>query len=156
MCFSAGATQRAGRPARSNERGASMSPALKNGILIAIVAVILIAAGFTYKKKSADTGYSDDPNLATHWMCDETGEQFSLTPAKYQEWFTAPDRLRNDPNYPQGLLVFKNEKTGRYTIVRAEIDPVTKEWYIKTNSKGEPVPLPDKIKEARGAKARKK
>ncbi len=131
-----------------------MSPVLKNGILIGIVAVILIAAGFSYKKRSADSGLPDDPNLATHWMCEESGEHFDLTPAKFDNWVKNPDQVRYDKSHP-GLIVFKNPKTGRFTIVPADVDPFTKDWYIKQNSKGEKVPLPEKIQQARDAAKKK-
>jgi hypothetical protein len=134
-----------------------MSPAVKNAILVAVVAVLLVGAVFIYKKQSSGTTYPDDPNLATPWMCDETGEHFKLTPAKYQDWFNSPDKVKHDPNLPARLVVFQNPNTGRFTVVRAEIDPLTREWFIPTNSKGEAVPIPEKIQKAKeeARKARK-
>ncbi len=133
-----------------------MSPVVKNVLLAVVVCVLLVGAVFIYKKKSADRGYNDDPNLATHWIDEETGEHFDLTPAKYQDWYSNPDKVKQDPNLPRGLIVFQNPKTGKYTIVRAEIDPMTKEWFYKTNSKGESVPPPEKIQKARDEMRKKK
>jgi hypothetical protein len=126
-----------------------MSPAVKNAILVVVVAVVVVGAVFIYKKRTKDTTYTDDPNLVTHWMCEETGAHFDLTPAKYQDWMNSPDKVKHDPNQLSRLVVFQNPTTGRYTVVRAEIDPLTREWFIPTNSKGEAVPPPEKIQKAK-------
>ncbi len=120
-----------------------MSPALKNGLLLAALVLILILAGwfFTRGDKEATlpkTGYE------TEWMCDKCGKQFSLSPAQFDEWFKSPDKIRRDPNMGK-QIVFWCPDCQAFSVVRAEIDPKTKKWYITLDSQGMPRELPPEV-----------
>jgi hypothetical protein len=118
-----------------------MSPALKNGLLLALVVVVLGGGWFVYSKRTKPDDTSD-PGTVTHWMCDKCGKHIDLTFKLYDEWRNSTDKIRRDPKYKGRQVVFLCPDCKTYTVVGANVDPATSKWSIAIDSEGKPVAQP--------------
>ncbi|MBK9118104.1 MAG: hypothetical protein IPM18_00635 [Phycisphaerales bacterium] len=127
-----------------------MNPALKNGILIVVLLLVVGLAFYFYSRNTGEEALPTSDEYATHWMDEETEERFSLSPAELRKWQTTPGKLRAPDDSAGGgvmamgptQMVFKNDSTGKYSIVRATIHGPTGKWYIERDSRGRDVPIP--------------
>lgn len=112
-----------------------MSPAVKNGIMLAALVVVLAAAGFFYSRGKKETIYPST-GYETQWMCDKCSKHYELTPAQYKDWLDSKDKLRRDPNYPRNVIVFWCSDCSAFSVVRATVDKQTGQWSIPRDSAG--------------------
>lgn len=73
----------------------------------------------------------ENPDLAAKWICAETGEIYEVTPAMFKEWQETPGKVMPIGDDGPRIMVFKNEKIDKYTIVKAAKSPFNGEWYPK-------------------------
>lgn len=97
----------------------------------------------------ADYGEEElfDTEHAAPWICTETGEIFMLTPGQFEQWRVTPGKQRPHGDWTPRVVVFRNDETGRYTIVRARRSPFNGELYApvlpdgtRQRAPGEPPP----------------
>lgn len=119
-----------------------MSPAAKNGLLLAIVVVVLGGAWFLYSKRAKPDDVSD-PNTITHWMCEKCGKHIDLTYKQYDEWRNSPDKIRRDPKYSVRQIVFLCPDCKTFTVDGATVDPATGKWTIPVNAEGKLIAPPE-------------
>ncbi len=124
-----------------------MSPAVKNGILLGALVIIVIAAGFFFTRAKKEGDFPTDTGL-THWICEKCRNHIELSPAKYQDWFKDPARRRTDPNFTTKMPVFWCESCQAFTVVRADKDRKTGEWINRLDSSGRPVQTASPPKDA--------
>ncbi|MBP7748302.1 MAG: hypothetical protein KA383_19475 [Phycisphaerae bacterium] len=114
-----------------------MSPAVKNGILLAVLLVVLGGAAFFFTRKDKETSYPTT-GYETTWMCEKCGKHFELSPAQYKDWVDSKDKMRRDSNYPPRLTVFWCDNCQAYSVVRAVVNKATGEWELTADSQGNP------------------
>ena len=119
----------------------------KNGIMLAILIVALVGAGWFFTRGSKKD-VLDDPNTITHWMCEKCSKHIDLTFQQYDEWRNSPDKIRRDPKFKGRQIVFMCPDCKTYTVVGAEVDPVTKKWSMAVNSEGQIIEQPPPPAEA--------
>ena len=115
-----------------------MSPAVKNGGLLAALVVIVVAAGIFFTRGKKEGELPTDTGI-THWICEKCKKHTELSPAKYQEWFGDAAHRRSDPNFTTKMPVFWCESCQTFTVVRADKDRKTGEWINRLDSSGRPV-----------------
>jgi hypothetical protein len=117
-----------------------MSSAMKNGLmLVGLVAVLGLAAWF-FSRGRKETTYPDDPSTNTEWMCGKCGKRVALSAAQVDDWMHSKDKVARGPNVTTIMFLCSDCKD--FTVVRARVDPNTREWYI-----------PGGLGDKRGAKA---
>jgi hypothetical protein len=112
-----------------------MSPAVKNGVLLAVLIVAVGAAGLMFSRSNKANQYPTD-GPKTRWMCDTCGKQITLNPAEYKDWYDSKDKRRRDPNFgPES--VFWCDQCKKFSVVRAFVQGG--KWVFSVDSQGNPV-----------------
>ncbi|MCK4342759.1 MAG: hypothetical protein KAY37_13660 [Phycisphaerae bacterium] len=122
-----------------------MSPAVKNVVLLVIIGVAIIAAGFFFIRGGSESDYADTEASITHWIDVETGEVWHLTAAELAKWRNDPEKRRRIKGNRQ--LVFFNPDTNDYTICGAMKDRKTGEWFCPMGPDGTEYPSPSEREE---------
>lgn len=118
-----------------------MSPAAKNGLMLAVLVLALVGAAFFFKRSGTERTYPDDPTLATQWICVKCEKHFSLTPATYKAWLDSKDKVRRDPNFSGRIVVFWCDDCREFQVVRAGVERTTGKWYPTSDAAGNPIPV---------------
>ncbi len=127
-----------------------MSPALKNGLLLAAVVLLFGGAVWFFRRGDPEARYSDDPATRTHWMCERCGKQIELTDKQRDEWTRSPDRVRRDPTKGGKQAVFWCDTCKAFSVVRAARCPIHNIWFVSYDSDGRPQDCPECVKAAGG------
>lgn len=129
-----------------------MSPAVKNGLLIAVLLIVVIAAGFFFTRESEDS-VIPETGIEYTFMCDETGDKFTISAREYDTWVRDPAKRHIDTE--TGRMTFLNPNTGKFTVVPAEVHKPTNTWYITQDSKGKELGMPKEVEEYELEQAKK-
>ncbi len=111
-----------------------MSPAVKNVLLLVAVVVVLGVAWFLFSRSAKESAYPTGSGY-TEWMCDTCKKHVKLSAAELQDWMF--DRKKREVGRPDQQVVFWCSDCQKFSVVSAEVDPTTGEWYFTTDSKGQ-------------------
>ncbi len=115
-----------------------MSPAAKNGLMLGVLVLALVLAGFMFTRSKKERTYPTSGG-ETQWICEKCDKHYTLNPAQYKDWIDSKDKVRRDPNYPGKLIVFWCDDCQAFSVVRAVIDRKTMTWYPSHDSSGNPI-----------------
>ena len=109
-----------------------MSPAVRNGVLMGVVVVVIVIAGYRFSRGAKESALPRDTGF-TNWMCDTCGDRVRLSIAELDEWMF--DTKKREVGRPD--VVFWCSKCQKFSVVSADVDPTTGEWYFTVDSKGQ-------------------
>jgi hypothetical protein len=124
-----------------------MSPAAKNGVMLAVLLGALALAGLFFTRSGKERKYPSQGG-ETQWICTKCDKHITLSPAEWKDWLESKDKVRRDPNYPGRLIVFWCPDCQEFSVVRAVIDRKTMTWYPSTDAAGNPIPAQGERKAA--------
>lgn len=110
-----------------------MSPAVKNVLMLVAVVAVLAVAGFLFTRGSKDSALPTDAGF-TEWMCDTCKKHYNLSAAELDKWMY--DAKKREMGRQDQNVVFWCSDCQKFSVVSAEVDPTTGEWYFTTDSKG--------------------
>ncbi len=113
-----------------------MSPAVRNGLLLLVLVVVIGLAGFFLYRGGAGSSAPSSVESQTHWIDVKTGKVWHLSAREREAWDKEPNKRRRDPKYDVHQIVYFNSETNAYTICGAEKDAVTGEWYALSDPEG--------------------
>lgn len=111
-----------------------MSPAVKNILLLGAVVVVLVFAGYRFSRGAKESALPRDAGF-TDWMCDTCKDHVKLSIAELDEWMY--NAKKREMGRADQVVVFWCSKCQKFSVVSADIDPTTGEWYFTTDSKGQ-------------------
>lgn len=96
-----------------------MSPAVKNVIMLVVLVLVVILAGWFFVRGDKESGYSGNlEESGTPWVCVKCGDHMLLSAQGVQEWMNSPDKCKKDSGSKR--IVFWCEKCQDFTVVRGQ------------------------------------
>lgn len=119
-----------------------MSPAMKNGVLFGIIVIGGAIAVWRFTSTSREESMPDTAATTTEWICDKCGLIIHLTAKQRDDMRKDPNKTRYGAEYDAKQTVFKCEKCGTFSVVRARRCSVHNVWFYPRDSNGTPSNCP--------------
>jgi predicted RNA-binding Zn-ribbon protein involved in translation (DUF1610 family) len=121
---------------------------MKNAIMLGVLIVLVIGAGFFFKRSDKEGDYAGTEGSKTPWKCLECGKLVELTAKQVHDWQMSDDKVLREKGRKQ--TVFWCPDCQKFTVVRADFDPDAKEYYCTKDLNGNWLPTPTQKKEQQG------